>query len=70
MTTMTTTTLVRPRIGAFTAESTFITRSFLHSVRDVESGLMAIVLPVMLMLLFTWVFGNAPPSCGPNCSRR
>ena len=38
MTTMTTTTLVRPRIGAFTAESTFITRSFLHSVRDVESG--------------------------------
>ena len=65
MTTMTTTTLVRPRIGAFTAESTFITRSFLHSVRDVESGLMAIVLPVMLMLLFTWVFGNAiDPSGG------
>jgi len=65
VTTMTTTTLVRPRIGAFTAESTFITRSFLHSVRDVESGLMAIVLPVMLMLLFTWIFGNAiDPSGG------
>ena len=65
MTTMTTATLVRPRIGALTAESTFITRSFLHSVRDVESALMSVVLPVMLMLLFTYIFGNAiDPSGG------
>ena len=62
---MTTTALVRPRIGAFTAESTFISRSFLHSIRDVEALLMAVVLPTMLMLMFTWIFGNAiDPSGG------
>ena len=62
---MTTITLVRPRIGAFTAESTFISRSFLHSIRDVEALLMAVVLPTMLMLMFTWIFGNAiDPSGG------
>ncbi|SFR87207.1 ABC-2 type transport system permease protein [Agromyces sp. CF514] len=49
----------RPRIGALTAESVFIGRSFRHSVRDVESMLMAVMLPVMLMLMFTWIFGNA-----------
>jgi ABC-2 type transport system permease protein len=57
--------LVRPRIGAFTAESTFIARSVLHSIRDVEAATMAIVLPVMLMLMFTYIFGNAiDPSGG------
>jgi ABC-2 type transport system permease protein len=56
---MTTTALVRPRIGAFTAESTFISRSFIHSIRDVEALLMAVVLPTMLMLMFTWIFGKA-----------
>lgn len=50
---------IRPRLGALTAESTFIARSFLHSVRDVEAMLMAVVLPTMLMLMFTWIFGNA-----------
>ena len=30
-----------------------------HSLRDVESLLMAIMLPVMLMLMFTFVFGGA-----------
>jgi ABC-2 type transport system permease protein len=55
----------RPRLGAFTAESTFIGRSFRHSVRDVEALLMAVVLPTMLMLMFTWIFGNAiDPSGG------
>ncbi|GAA1944272.1 ABC transporter permease [Agromyces allii] len=55
----------RPRIGALTAESVFIGRSFRHSVRDVESMLMAVMLPVMLMLMFTWIFGNAiDPSGG------
>jgi ABC-2 type transport system permease protein len=56
---MTTITTARPRLGSLTAESTFITRSFIHSVRDVEALLMAVVLPTMLMLMFTWIFGNA-----------
>jgi len=55
----------RPRLGALTAESTFIGRSFIHSVRDVEALMMAVVLPTMLMLMFTWIFGNAiDPSGG------
>jgi ABC-2 type transport system permease protein len=62
---MTTLTAVRPRLRGFTAESTFITRSLIHSVRDVEALLMAVVLPVMLMLMFTFIFGNAiDPSGG------
>lgn len=62
---MTTLAPARPRLGAFTAESTFISRSFIHSVRDVEALLMAVVLPVMLMLMFTFIFGNAiDPSGG------
>jgi len=56
---------IRPRITGLTAESVFVKRSLLHSVRDGESLLMAIMLPVMLMLLFTFVFGNAiDPSGG------
>lgn len=50
---------VRPRISGLTAESVFVHRSLLHSLRDGESLVMAIVLPVMLMLLFTFVFGGA-----------
>ena len=42
-----------------TAESVFIGRSLRHSLRDVESLLMAILLPVLLMVLFTQVFGGA-----------
>ncbi len=64
---MTTTTLApaRPRLGALTAESTFIGRSMRHSLRDVEALLMSVMLPVMLMLMFTWIFGNAiDPSGG------
>ncbi|MFC4619470.1 ABC transporter permease [Camelliibacillus cellulosilyticus] len=37
----------------------FIGRSFRHSLRDIETLLMAIALPVILMLLFTYVFGGA-----------
>lgn len=37
----------------------FITRSLRHSLRNVEALLMAIMLPIMLMLLFTYVFGGA-----------
>jgi ABC-2 type transport system permease protein len=62
---MTTIATARPRLGALTAESTFISRSFIHSVRDVEALLMAVVLPTMLMLMFTYIFGNAiDPSGG------
>lgn len=55
----TTAALPRRRIGGLTAESVFVKRSLLHSLRDGESLLMAILLPVMLMLMFTWVFGGA-----------
>jgi ABC-2 type transport system permease protein len=37
----------------------FVGRSIRHSLRDVEALTMAVVLPVMLMLLFTYVFGGA-----------
>ena len=50
---------IRPRISGLTAESVFVGRSLRHSLRDGESLLMAIMLPVMLMLLFTFVFGGA-----------
>jgi ABC-2 type transport system permease protein len=49
----------RPRLGGLTAEAIFVGRSLRHSLRDGESLLMAILLPVMLMLMFTWVFGGA-----------
>ncbi len=51
--------IVRPRLSGMTAEGVFLGRSLRHSLRDGESLLMAIMLPVMLMLLFTWVFGGA-----------
>ncbi|WP_243232696.1 ABC transporter permease [Microbacterium sp. CIAB417] len=50
---------VRPRLRGATAEAVFVGRSMRHSLRDGESLLMAIMLPVMLMLMFTWVFGGA-----------
>lgn len=50
---------VRPRLGGLRAEAIFVERSMRRSLRDGESLLMAIMLPVMLMLLFTWVFGGA-----------
>lgn len=50
---------IRPRISGLTAEAVFVRRSLLHSLRDGESLLMAILLPVMLMLMFTFVFGGA-----------
>lgn len=49
----------RRPIRGLTAESVFVGRSLRHSLRDGESLLMAILLPVMLMLMFTWVFGGA-----------
>ena len=41
------------------AGTVFIGRSLRHSARDVESLVMSVTLPVMLMLLFTYVFGGA-----------
>jgi len=55
----------RPRLGGLTAEAVFIGRSLRHSLRDAESLIMSIALPVMLMLMFTYVFGGAiDPSGG------
>ena len=52
---------VRPErpVTPLTSTRVFIGRSIRHSLRDVEALTMAIVLPVMLMLLFTFVFGGA-----------
>ena len=50
---------LRPRVSGLTAESVFVGRSLLHSLRDGESLVMAIMLPVLLMVLFTYVFGGA-----------
>ncbi|MFS0852899.1 ABC transporter permease [Microbacterium sp. 179-I 3D4 NHS] len=50
---------LRPRLRGLAAERVFVVRSLRHSLRDGESLLMAILLPVLLMLMFTWVFGGA-----------
>lgn len=39
--------------------ATFVGRSVRATSRDVESLLMAVILPVMLMCTFVWVFGGA-----------
>ena len=54
----------RPRLRGFTAESVFVRRSMTQSLRDGESLSMSIILPVMLMLLFTFVFGGALDPAG------
>lgn len=41
------------------AESTFVKRSLIHTLRTPDALIMAIALPVILMLLFTFVFGGA-----------
>lgn len=46
-------------LAPLTEEGVFIRRALLHSLRNTESAVMAIMLPVMLMLLFTFVFGGA-----------
>ena len=60
---MTTTQLdaatARPGLAPLVAESTFITRSLIHTLRTPDALIMAIALPVILMLLFTFVFGGA-----------
>ncbi|MET4580602.1 ABC-2 type transport system permease protein [Conyzicola nivalis] len=48
-----------PRLAPLVAESTFVHRSLLHTVRTPDALIMAIALPVILMLMFTFVFGGA-----------
>lgn len=66
---MTALTLDRRRAaGPLTTNVIFIGRSLRHSIRDVDALLMAIVLPVMLMLIFTTVFGGAIAADGDYVS--
>ncbi|MDR6551615.1 ABC transporter permease [Paenibacillus qinlingensis] len=54
-----------PKPPSFAAtNAVFIGRSIRHSLRNIESLMMAIMLPIMLMLLFTYVFGGAIDSSG------
>jgi len=46
-------------VGPLSSSGIFIGRSLRHSLRDGEGMIMAIVLPVMLMLMFTYIFGGA-----------
>jgi ABC-2 type transport system permease protein len=63
---MTTLAVTAPsrRVGGATVAAVFVGRSIRHSLRNVEALTMAIALPVMLMLLFTFVFGGAIDSGG------
>jgi len=49
----------RPPLAPLVAEATFIKRSLIHTLRTPDVVVMAIALPVILMLLFTFVFGGA-----------
>ncbi|MEZ5086159.1 MAG: ABC transporter permease [Tessaracoccus sp.] len=56
------TTAIHPErrgIGTIRSSIVFIGRSLTHSLRDGEGTLMAIALPVLLMLMFTFIFGGA-----------
>lgn len=55
---------IRPHLRGIAAERVFVWRSLLLSLRDGESLIMSITLPVMLMLLFTFVFGGAMQTGG------
>lgn len=48
-----------PGVGVLRASAVFIGRSLRHSLRDGEGLLMAIALPVLMLLMFTFVFGGA-----------
>jgi ABC-2 type transport system permease protein len=61
---MTTITPTRRRLTFGTEELVFIGRSLLHSLRTPDAMIMAIMMPVVLMLMFTYVFGGAIQSDG------
>jgi len=54
----------RPSLAPFTEEAVFIGRSIRHSLRNVEALVMSVALPVILMLLFTFVCGGAIDATG------
>lgn len=60
--------VTRRAAGPISTNLVFIGRSLRHTVRDVEALLMAIVLPVMLMLIFTTVFGGSIAADGDYVS--
>ena len=47
------------RVSARTAGTTMVTRALRLSLRNVDSLITAVVLPVMLMLMFVYLFGGA-----------
>ncbi|MBG6237562.1 ABC-2 type transport system permease protein [Mycetocola sp. CAN_C7] len=61
---MTTSLASRPSLPFATEEATFIARSLRHSVRNIDALIMAIVLPLLLMILFVFVFGGAIDETG------
>lgn len=54
----------RPKLPPLLAERVFIGRSIRHTLRNGEALVMAIALPTILMLLFTFIFGGAIDSSG------
>ena len=56
---MTTISAAPPRLTPFTEEATFIKRSLIHTLRTPDALIMATVFPVIMMFLFTFVFGGA-----------
>ncbi|WP_420114727.1 ABC transporter permease [Pseudactinotalea sp.] len=59
MTTLTSPHTAERGVGALRASGIFIGRSLRHSLRDGEGLMMAVALPVLLLLVFTYVFGGA-----------
>jgi ABC-2 type transport system permease protein len=53
-----------PKASTWITMMVFIRRSLLHTLRNAEALIIAIALPIMLMLLFTYVFGGAIDSSG------
>ena len=49
----------RSQPGRLTTAWLFVRRSVLHNIRDVDALIISIVLPVLLMLMFVYVFGGA-----------
>lgn len=55
---------LRTRPARLVPELVFIRRGLLHTIRNGEALVMAIMLPTMLMLMFTYVFGGAMDPSG------
>src|SRR5699024_12584763 len=59
MTALTSASQTARGLGALRASGVFIGRSLRHSLRDGEGLVTAVALPVVLLLMFTYVFGGA-----------